>query len=295
MEITIEPGRYVLAVSGGVDSMVLLHLLRAQPSVKLTVAHFDHGIRPDSREDRLLVQQTARDYGLPFAYAEGRLGEGASEAEARAARYDFLHKLRNAAGAEALVTAHHKGDVLETAIINMVRGTGRKGLSSLQATDIVKRPLLHVDKADLIAYAEKNNLRWREDSTNTDPAYLRNHIRHNVLARLRPEDKQKLHQAISGMHLLNTEIDGLLNVYLRNGPRPDMLDRRQFILLPHAVAREVVASWLRSNGIRTFDKKMLERLVHAAKILRVGSRVPITSSTNLRISKEFLALEFMER
>lgn len=284
-----------MAVSGGVDSMVLLHLLKDYPGVKLTVAHFDHGIRPDSRDDRLLVQQAAREYGLPFAYEEGRLGEGASEAEARRARYDFLHKVRRAAGAEALVTAHHKGDVLETAIINMIRGTGRKGLSSLKATGIVKRPLLHLEKPELIEYAHKNNLRWHEDSTNADPAYLRNHIRMGVLARLSHEDTQKLHHAITDMHKLNSEIDSLLESYLQSGPRPDILDRRQFVLLPHAVAREVMAAWLRRAGIRTFDKKMLERLVHAAKILRVGSRVPITAAVNLRMSKDSLALERTER
>lgn len=291
MKIELQPGSYVAAVSGGVDSVVLLHLLRTQPGLRLTVAHFDHGIRPDSREDRLLVQELAQEFGLPFVYEEGRLGQGASEAQARAARYEFLHKVRLAAAADALLTAHHKDDALETAVINLVRGTGRKGLSSLKATDIVKRPLLHVEKSKILDYARLHGLKWHEDSTNTNSAYLRNHIRHAVLPRLAPADKQKLHQVIASAHALNAEIDQLLELYLRNSGEAGTLGRREFIQLPHTVAREVMAAWLREHDIRTFDKKMLERLVHAAKIHRVGSRTPISDRVNLKIGREYLALE----
>src|SRR5882724_1815869 len=134
--LDIKPGRYVVATSGGVDSMALLHLLYQMSRDSdagwwLTVAHFDHGIRSDSAEDRQLVQAIARQYGLPFVYDEGRLGPGASEATARQARYSFLHQVLGASGARAIMTAHHQDDVLETAIFNLIRGTGRKGLTSL--------------------------------------------------------------------------------------------------------------------------------------------------------------------
>src|SRR4051794_19867846 len=119
-----KPGSYVVAVSGGVDSMALLHYLQTRPGIKLTVAHFDHGIRDDSPEDRKLAQEVAKSYKLPFVYHEGRLGGEASEATARAARYDFLNKVRRSSQAQAIITAHHQDDLLETAILNMLRGTG---------------------------------------------------------------------------------------------------------------------------------------------------------------------------
>src|SRR4051794_16456164 len=131
MKIYVGPGKYVVAVSGGVDSVGLLDLLRMDPGVKLTVSHFDHGIRDDSHLDRAHVQALARRYQLPFVYDKGALGPGASEAEARTARYQFLDNVKTKTGAHAIVTAHHQDDVLETAIINLLRGTGRKGLSSL--------------------------------------------------------------------------------------------------------------------------------------------------------------------
>ena len=133
LDITVKPGRYVLAVSGGVDSMVLLNLLQQQPDVQLTIAHFDHGIRTDSADDRRLVQAAARFYGLPVVYHEGQLGADASEATARQARYEFLRTVRLVANAKAIITAHHQDDVLETAILNMLRGTGRRGNRSFKS------------------------------------------------------------------------------------------------------------------------------------------------------------------
>jgi tRNA(Ile)-lysidine synthetase-like protein len=295
MKITVEPGRYVVAVSGGVDSMALLHLLKQLPDVQIVVAHFDHGIREDSLQDRLLVQQVAKAYKLPFVYGSGNLGSRVSEAEARQARYNFLHKVREASGSRAIITAHHKDDALETAIINMIRGTGRRGLTSLKSTDIVKRPLLQYPKADLMDYAKARKLQWREDSTNSSTAYLRNHIRRNVLTRFSPADKQKLHDILNTVHAVNQEADKIIQEFLQRNSYGNRLKRHEFIQLPHAAALEVMAAWLRTNNIRGFDKKMLERLVQGAKIHRVGREIPIDSGTKLRINKVFLALEHVER
>lgn len=284
-----------MAVSGGVDSMALLHLLKDLPDVHLTVAHFDHGIREDSEEDRMLVQAVAREYGLPFVYDSANLGSRVSEAEARKARYNFLHKVREATKAQAVLTAHHKDDALETAIINMVRGTGRKGLVSLKSTDTIKRPLLKYSKADLLEYAKEHDLKWREDSTNADTAYLRNHIRRKVLARFSPKDKQKLHGIVSRMQVVNSAVDEIIAEFLERNCYGNRMTRYEFIQLPHLVAMEVMAAWLRANNIRGFDKKMLERLTQGAKILTVGREIPVDNHAKLKIMRGFLALEITER
>lgn len=278
-----KSGSYVVAVSGGVDSVVLLHMLRGQPGCRLTVAHFDHGIRPDSRADRLFVRRLARSYGLPFVFAEGQLGATASEAAARRARYDFLHKVRRASGARAVVTAHHQDDVLETAIINLLRGTGRTGLANLRSTDTVKRPLLHVPKAELVAYARQHRLQWREDSTNSDDKYLRNYVRHRLLSRFQAEHRTQLHDLIKQSRRTNRQLDGLLINYLHAQPDIDHLHRHDFIMLPHNTAREVLAMWLRLHGIGDFNRRTLERLVHAAKIYAPGKQTNIGGGSWLKI------------
>lgn len=294
MQITVQPGTYVVAVSGGIDSVVLLDLLANHPEVKLIVAHFDHGIRPDSGEDRLLVKALAGQYKLPFVYEEGNLGPAASEALARQARYEFLRKVQQASGAKAIITAHHHDDMVETAVINMLRGTGRRGLTALRHRGDIHRPLLHLTKEDLHNHAATKGLIWREDSTNSNPRYLRNRVRHKLLPKMDDTQREQLIDIVTRMHETNDEIDALLNSLLHVQPALDKLERRQFIMLPHAVARELMAAWLRRHGI-AFDQKMIERLVVAGKTFRYGGVVHITKQWQLKITRQHLALQQSDR
>lgn len=290
MRVELEPGRYIVAVSGGVDSVVLLNTLSKLSGLQLTVAHFDHGIREESAEDRRFVMALAHQYGLPFVYDRAELGRNASEAKARKARYDFLHKVRETSGAKAIVTAHHQDDLLETAIINLLRGTGRRGLTSLKNSDIVRRPLLGVSKSRLIRYAQEHGLEWREDQTNLDTKYLRNHVRKNIISKFSPRDKQKL-LALTGIAaLLNEQIEKELINQLHVRPAFDKLDRHWFTMLPHDVAKEVMTEWLRQNGIMNYDTQALERLVHGAKTLQAGRVVDIMKGYWLAVSTDGLAL-----
>lgn len=291
MKLAVAPGKYVVAVSGGVDSVALLDAVRQLPDVKLIVAHFDHGIREDSAEDRRFVQQLAMEYGLPFVFGEGQLGPAASEATARHARYEFLHGVRNAAGGRAVMTAHHQDDVLETAVINLLRGTGRRGLSSLRERDGLSRPLLSITKRQLRAYALSHSLEWREDSTNQDLTYLRNYVRHKVLPRFTIETRRQLTQLINAMATTNQLLDAQLINYLHLQPFSGVLHRGNFIHLPHTVAREVLASWLRHHGLRNFDSKTLERLVVAAKTGRPGMQVDVQQGWILQVDQANLTLQ----
>ncbi len=283
---------YVLAVSGGVDSVALLHIMATRsnnPAIRLIVAHFDHGIRPDAADDRRFVADLAKRYGLQFVYDEGRLGAGASEAVARNARYAFLRKVRQSSNALVIVTAHHEDDVLETAILNLLRGTGRKGLSSLRSTDEIYRPLLRTPKAHIHAYARKHDLEWREDSTNEDDAYLRNYVRLRILPRFDETARQQLRILVRTAHDRNVEIDGLLaqQLWSQLGQLgSDRIDRRWFIMLPHIVAREIVAAWLRSLGMNQFDKQLLERIAVAIKTLQAGKQLDISRRYVLTIHKD---------
>lgn len=295
MDLGLKSGRYVVAVSGGVDSVALLHALTKLSGVKLTVAHFDHGIREDSMLDRKFVQKLARSYSLPFVYDEAHLGDGISEAVARRARYDFLKRVQKASGATAIITAHHQDDALETAILNIMRGTGRKGLSSLGNHHDLKRPLLKVPKDAIKYYAINNNLDWREDSTNQDQKYLRNYVRHSILPRLDESARAKLVDAITKSHEINRELDSLLTTQLHLQSTARQLDRRWFNQLPHAVAREVLASWLRAHDIRDFDSKTLERLVVAAKTTTPHKMIDVVNSWSLLADDVKLALTPADR
>jgi tRNA(Ile)-lysidine synthetase-like protein len=295
MNVQLEPGKYIVAVSGGVDSVVLLNMLSNVPAIQLVVAHFDHGIRDDSGEDAKLVEQMANEYELPFELGEAKLGPNASEAEARQARYAFLRQVREKYGARAIITAHHQDDVLETAILNLLRGTGRKGLTALANREDLVRPLLHISKTAIKKYAQQHNLAWREDSTNASDRYARNYIRNYIVPRFSIEHKAELLAVIERSRETNNALDVIITEILKQGGQAGILDRYTFIMLPHAAAREVMAAWLRSRQIREFDKPTIERLVVAAKTGRAGSRVNVYGPHLLVIDKHKLALGAVDR
>lgn len=296
-----------MAVSGGVDSVVLLDLLcnknqlsednplKTLRAISIVVAHFDHGIRPDSAEDRLFVEELAKKYGLPFVFAEGRLGSSANEATARSARYKFLEKVRSDVGAAAIITAHHEDDVLETAILNIMRGTGRLGLSSLKNTRTIKRPLLGVAKAEILNYAKQQKLAWRDDPTNADTHYRRNYVRAEIMPQLTSTQRQALLSAIANSRTGNDEIDRLLGEILKTRTAGTRLERAWFLRLEHAAAKEVLAAWLRQNGLRSFDRAGLERLTIAVKTAAPGKQLDVLRGTTISVQKNYLALVWPER
>lgn len=283
MKQLLAPGKYVLAISGGVDSVVLLDMLRKIKNVDLVIAHYDHGIRKNSSRDRYFAQWLAESYGLPFEYAEGKLGAKASEALAREKRYGFLRMVKDKHGAKAIVTAHHEDDVLETIVLNILRGTSRKGLSSLDSNGDVLRPLLHLCKQDILDYALSNKLVWHEDETNTDERYLRNWVRLNIVPRLSHQKRKSLLDSYSKSRQGNKLIDGLLDKFIDSDRRT--LNKYQLVMLPHKVGLELIAHWLRVNGV-AIDKKMIERVLNSAKTSRPGVRIDLNSDRYVLVQKK---------
>ncbi|HUD07587.1 MAG TPA: tRNA lysidine(34) synthetase TilS [Candidatus Saccharimonadales bacterium] len=290
----LSDGRYVVAVSGGVDSVALLDILRQQTGLELIVAHFDHGIRKDSCQDRLLVEQLAKRYGLTFVYEEAKLGPRTSEETARRARYAFLNKVMREHQAVAIITAHHQDDSVETAVINLLRGTNRRGLSSLRSTLTIKRPLINVPKADLVEYALRHKLSWREDATNLDNRYLRNMIRHQLtLASV--ADKKKFLSLIQSEAQVNDKIDAIINNVLSQHLHAKGLDRGWFIALPYNVSKDILARWLSSAGISNLTRQRVEQLTTKLKTAAPGKRLDVNDNRVIIVEKQYLALKSRDR
>jgi tRNA(Ile)-lysidine synthetase-like protein len=291
MNFSIKPGKYLVAVSGGVDSVALLHLLLKSKDVELVVAHYDHGIRVDSYLDRELVEATAEGYDLPFVTEQGKLGVEASEAVARTARYHFLFSQAKMLGCEAVITAHHQDDLLETALLNLIRGTGRKGLASLRSTNQIVRPLLHVTKTELTAYAKSNKLVWREDSTNQDPKYARNRVRQSLMPPLneRVGARDYLLALIENTDRLNKQIDTSIARLFNEVGEGVGVSRRAFVALPYSVAAELTAFWLRKNELE-FDKKTIRRIVLGVQQLTTGKYIEVSKDVKIKIEKNYLLM-----
>jgi tRNA(Ile)-lysidine synthetase-like protein len=263
---------HLVAVSGGIDSMVLLDML-VKKKVPLIVAHVDHGIRSDSDEDRELVEIYARKHDLPFVTTALHLGPNVDEAIARDRRYAWLREQQKLNDAGPIVTAHHVDDLIETIVINLLRGTGWRGLCSLRATGEIIRPLLGIGmrKADVVKYAIENNLTWREDSTNDDVRYLRNYLRHGLTAQLPPALINRLLDIYEKQCRLRATIDEELSELVRPfKPMP----RYALIMMGDDCAEEVIQAWLGEP----MQRPTLRRILHFAKTARPGSKFSLNET-----------------
>jgi tRNA(Ile)-lysidine synthase len=188
-QLGLPRGGALIAVSGGPDSVALLDLLVRTGDVhgwKLTVAHLDHGIHPESARVADHVRRLADSYGLRFEGAELSLGASAGETLARARRYAWLESTRVRIGADFIVTAHHADDQLETVLMRVLGGSGPAGLAGMTPMQgRVVRPLLAFRRAELKRYAEEAGLISWVDPANTDPRHLRSWIRTEVMPMVR--------------------------------------------------------------------------------------------------------------
>lgn len=187
--LSLPPARALVAVSGGPDSVVLLHLLVATSELHrldLVVAHFDHGIHPASAEVASAVRALADRYGLRCEHGRGALGADAGETAARAARYAWLEATRFQLGAELVITAHHADDQVETVLMRALKGSGPAGLAGMPARrGVLVRPLLPFRRADILRYLRAEGLAAWGDPANQDPRHLRSWIRGDLLPALR--------------------------------------------------------------------------------------------------------------
>ncbi|HET9850152.1 MAG TPA: tRNA lysidine(34) synthetase TilS [Candidatus Saccharimonadales bacterium] len=286
MNVKLLPGKYVLAVSGGVDSMVLLDLLASRPGLDLVVAHFDHGIRPGSTGDAQFVKTKAQKLNLAFELGQGRLGPAASEEQARRARYDFLESTRARHNALAIVTAHHQDDLIETALINTIRGTGPQGLTAILRNQEIVRPLLSTPKAQILDYARAQNLDWVEDETNTDERYLRNWVRARLMPKLSETDRQKLLTGLYRLEQVLDETNVLMDRVSRRVIEHNIINRAEFTSLPQAIGQELLYRRLKALKVPDLDRRTVERLAVAIRTAKAGTKQEIKKDFVLKIKRD---------
>ena len=180
----------VIAISGGMDSVVLTHILSNildQFNYQLTLAHVNHGLRGNADGDMKFVQNLSRKWDIPcevsYLDPQSKKSNESVESWARKYRYDALEKIRMKTRGNFILTAHHKTDQAETILMRLAQGSGGKGFRGIHTkAGLVRRPLLFFTKQELIDYAEQHTITFVEDETNLDISIPRNFIRHNILA-----------------------------------------------------------------------------------------------------------------
>ena len=181
--------RFLLAISGGVDSMVLLQLFKSS-NFKFEVAHINYQLRGvDSDKDQELVEQICQQNNIPFhlyqVSEKDIKPENSIQEWARIIRYDFFRQIQQERKIEFIVTAHHLNDQLETFIIHLSKASGIKGLSGIPSNDNhILRPLLNFSKTEIYDFAKEEKIEFREDLSNQKNDYLRNKIRNEIVPKL---------------------------------------------------------------------------------------------------------------
>lgn len=289
-----DPGdRILVAVSGGPDSVALLHLLnglRQELSLHLEVAHLQHGLRgAEAKADARLVEGLCQELDLPFHLKEIDLpriklaaGKGNLEALARVERYRFFAQVMERQQLDKVATAHTLDDQAETMLMWFFRGAGMKGLGGMAARLFttgfdgakigVIRPLLETSKAEILAYLAAKKIEYRVDRTNLDTAYLRNWLRWELLPLIRSRVDERLPQRLSQQAELLREEDAFLDELARAKlftiRGDDQALRRDLLLRePPVLQRRILRLWLANlrGKLSGIDFE------HLAAILRLAS------------------------
>ena len=231
----------ILAVSGGVDSMVMLHLfskLQERTKLRLTVLHINHQMRgEESLEDEKFVMEKSAAYRIPFfceridviSYAH-KLGLS-KQLAARMLRYDCFERVRLKIEAGAVATAHHANDNAETVLLNILRGTGIRGLAGIppkREPGCIIRPLLFATRKEIEAYAAEQGVKYRNDSSNRSLVYRRNELRHNILPALQernPDIVRTLNHIAETMQDVNKKMHRVVDKTMHSVVRKDSQGR----------------------------------------------------------------------
>jgi len=259
LEVYPRRCRYLVGVSGGADSMALLHALHAAGFHKLVVCHFDHGLRPDSaRAEKSLVSRAAARLGCDFEFEPGdtrclaREKKLSIEAAARDLRFAFFARCGIRRRCNRVFLAHHADDQLETVLLNLCRGTGLAGLGGMRRESShgslqVLRPLLGIPGADLRSWIAARRVSFVEDPGNRDRTHSRNRLRHDVLPVLFAAMGDSSRAAILRMaEIVRSENDWLESLVGEPGSE---LEVRGLRGQPEAMQRRTVLKWLKKEGI----------------------------------------------
>jgi tRNA(Ile)-lysidine synthase len=258
-----EGNRLVVGVSGGADSIALLHALH-HLSIPLTVAHLNHQLRGnESDADEQFVRNVASELNLPLVVKSVDVTQlkdrsGLSiEMAARQARHDFFSEFKSS----TIALAHHADDQAETFILKLARGAGMDGLDGMSYSQNLNglhiiRPMLGLPQADLIQWMEESNFEWREDASNQDMTFMRNRVRHTILPLLEKELNPNIRETI----LRTVDILREENVWMES--LLEETNVNDVATWPLAARRRVLRKWLFENGSNGVDYDAVDQIIN---------------------------------
>ena len=256
----VKPGRYLIGLSGGADSVALLTMLLPdirEGRIAAEAVHVNHGLRgTESDGDEAFCRRLCEQEGIQLAVYRADLHGKTDEASARKARYAFFRERYDAVQADGLILAHHADDQAETFLMRLTRGAGPEGLECMRQEENVDglhilRPMLRIRRDEIRAALEKDGTGWREDSTNTDTAYLRNRIRKELIPALEAISDSAVEKICRTAGMIagdNDVLDGEAERLLGENAKGEILNAETIAAEPDALRRRVLRKWWNAEG-----------------------------------------------
>ena len=256
----VEAGRYLIGLSGGADSVALLMMLLPdirEGRIAVEAVHVNHGLRgAESDDDETFCRRLCEQESIPLTVYRADLQGKTDEASARKARYGFFRERYEAFRADGLILAHHADDQAETFLMRLTRGAGPEGLECMREDETVDgirilRPMLRIRREEIRAALKKDGTGWREDSTNTDTAYLRNRIRQELIPALEAISESAVDKICRTAGMIaadNDVLDAATDQLLRENARGNILNAAAIAAEPDAMRRRVLRKWWNAEG-----------------------------------------------
>ena len=279
--------KLILAVSGGVDSMALLAMYK---QANIVVAHIDHCTRKSSAKDADFVRQKCQELGVKFYETKLELGEGVSEELARKKRYEFLKTIQEKEGG-TLCTAHHLDDVLESIAINLIRGTGWRGLTPFYDDKLV-RPFIisKMWKRDVLKFAGEQDICFRQDPTNYETNYLRNRVREKMVE-LDETTRVNIIDLFEKQNKLREKIEKLVTELAKQTVMGKNFHKKElFLVADEKVALEVLREICLMHGY-SLTRKQLVDFLSAIKTYAPHKKFNLPKNHFVTILKNYIMFE----
>lgn len=300
----------IIGVSGGPDSMALLHILNSlkqELNFSIVVAHLNHCLREQAFAEEQFVKQKCAAWDIPFYTRTVKIHDLAVrhkrsiEEEGRYCRYQFFSDLKTELGASRIATAHHYDDVAETVLLHLLRGTGIKGLRGIiPVSGSLIRPLLSVNKQQLKVYLDKHRIRYCLDNSNEDTVYVRNRIRHDLIPYLQREFNPRIIDSLNQLAIIAQEENQVLEDETRHIWQDIILKEEKETII---IDRLVLANYLPGHQRRIIKNALcllagetewnMEDINMVMKVCsREGSSRIIHLKKGIRVNKAYNQLIF---
>ena len=290
----------VCAISGGVDSMCLLDIVKKYP-INIICAHVNHNLREESYEEYEFVKNYCKDNNIVFeGIVLDKINKGNLESEFRNKRYEFFDNIINKYNAKYLLTAHHGDDLMETILMRIVRGSSINGYSGFEKESKrdnynILRPLIYLTKDELYEYAHVNNIEYREDKTNKSDKYTRNRYRKYILPRLKEENKNVHKKFIKFSEELDDSykfINNYVDKFIKENYSKNKLNIENIKELDDFIVKKIIFNVLKSiykNNINLINDNNINEILKIIKSNKPNLNVDLPK--NITLVKKYNVLE----